>query len=197
MRRAAGAHAQPPEPAPCSPLPARDRWSKLDCSWSTSVTKHTGVLPGPLRKDPLTHTASTSDGPVEPTAAGHHGCWPPAVFHAEIAGAMDCQTQEGLPLPQTRDQVDSQTWQVYLSGSGQTPGQCSPASLKLPFGCCLCVLLCLCPLTRGSMQWSVLFLQTPQAASDVRKACLGSLFKTAASRAPPENCQGPGPRNLH
>ena len=77
---------------------------------------------------------------MEPTAAGHHGCWPPAVFHAEIAGAMDCRTQGGLPLPQTGDQVDSQTWQVYLSGSGQTPGQCSPASLKLPFGCCVSVL---------------------------------------------------------
>lgn len=78
--------------SPRSPLPARDRWSKLDCSLSASVTKHRGVFPGPPHSLCKCWVRGT-----------HGGCWPPAVFHAEITGVVDRHTQEGLPFPQTSD----------------------------------------------------------------------------------------------
>lgn len=42
-------------------------------------------------------------------------------------------------------------------------------------------LLCLCSLPKQSLQQYLPFLLTPRAAPDVRKACLGRLFKNANS----------------
>lgn len=186
--RAAGAYVWPLTLfSPHSPLLACDHWSKLDCSLSAPVTKHTSLHPGTTP-----HPASASDETVESMAVG---------VHAEITGAVDHQTQEGpppsspAPPPQTTDPggfLDQAGLPIWFRSD---PGQCSPVS----FGNFLLAATSLSP-HFGKPAVVCSFLLTPQllpqATPFAQKACPGSLLETAESWAPPQNHQGPAPRNL-